>query len=101
MEQCRLTAELSGPKSRRGCCVSKSRADLLGPLQRLVRRHAAPRIDAIALDPAGDASHNRPPMFSSTVAQNANWNDDFLDLCRNTCIATRAPGQPPRRPTAC
>ena len=40
-------------------------------------------------------NHPSAPQFRATVAQNANLNDTFRDLCRNTLWATRAPGQPP------
>src|SRR5690606_19247005 len=39
--------------------------------------------------------------LSATVAQNTSWNGCLTVLCRNSCCAISAPGQPHSRPTRC
>ena len=51
--------------------------------------------------PVGVNSQMNALQFSNTVIQNTERNDCFLDLWRNFCCATSAPGQPPVNDSRC
>jgi len=56
-----------------------------------VKKHAPVTGHEVALH----TNHPSAAQFRRTVAQKANRNDTFRDLCLNTLWATSAPGQPP------
>lgn len=45
--------------------------------------------------PDGDSSQPRAPQFRTTVIQDVVWKEGFVDLCRSSRCASKAPGQPP------
>ena len=51
--------------------------------------------------PAGVNSQPNALLFNNTVIQNTRRNDSFLDLWRNFCCATSAPGHPPASDSKC
>ena len=57
--------------------------------------------DCSVADPVGVNRHTNPPQFNKTVTQKTARKDCFLDLWRNFCWATSAPGQPPANDSKC
>src|SRR5690606_38441072 len=77
--------------------------------RRQFRGEAEPAIDDSQPDtrlsrraaPSPARSQASAPQFANTVSQNMNWNSALLDLWRNICCASIAPGQPPSSPIRC
>ena len=67
----------------------------------LVSPHTLSIKDCRVAAPVGVNSQTNAPQFSRTVTQKTKRKDCFLDLWRNFCWATSAPGQPPASDSKC
>lgn len=72
------------------------------PLVSPVSSHTTRAINDFTMaPPVGVNSQINKPQFSKTVTQKTVRKDCFLDLWRNFCWATTAPGQPPASDSKC
>jgi hypothetical protein len=96
--RCVLTPREAAPTAPPNCERNRSWRRLERVVSPLHHVSSTWRISAA---PVGEPTSPSAPQLSITENQKPIWNERLLDLCRNTCCASNAPGQPPSNAQNC